>query len=291
MEIIGHILFVALATGCIYGLIGLSFTAIFNASGVLNFAQGDLAMVGAITAFFALTQYHLPFVVTLLIVIVVAALFGLLIQYGVLEPLIARQASHIYPVLATIGAGMVISIIAATMTNFTWVKVPPVLASEPWRLGNIVFHSQSLLIIITTGVLVLGFWLFQKKTIYGMALRANGFNPYMAGLIGTSRRGMLTLAFIISAGISGIAGLLVAPIVTATYNMGLNLVLKGFVAAMLGGIGNPYGALAGGICLGLIVSSITYFSSTYAEAATFIVLLLVLTLRPTGFFGVRYERA
>lgn len=283
-----QILVVGITEGCIYGLIGLSFTAIFNACGVINFAQGDYLMVGGVLGWLFLTNLELPIAAAFVGVIVALAILGFGTYRLLIQPLMNRRAAVTTMIIGTIAIAMIITGVTGLQTHYNYLRVPDFLGIKPWSFGGIFVAPQKVLAVVATAVLVFAFWWMLKRTIFGMALRATGFSKDVATLVGIRTSSMVALSFVISASISGVAGLVVAPFATPHALMGLPFVVKGFIAAIIGGFGNPYAALVGGLLLGIVTVLLTgYWSSAHAHIGTFIVLLIVLLIRPQGLFGER----
>jgi branched-chain amino acid transport system permease protein len=187
--------------------------------------------------------------------------------------------------LGTMAMGIIAAGGVGVYTRFWYMPINPFLGSEPWRIKGFSVDSQAILILIATVMLVVGYWFFLNRTRWGTALRATGFNREVSTLMGIRTSRMVGLAFVASGVIGAIAGILCAPLSAFTALDGLPLAVNGFIALIVGGWGNPYAAVLGGITLGLIRSLLTgYFSSTHAEVATFLVLMVVLQLKPTGLF-------
>jgi branched-chain amino acid transport system permease protein len=288
MELFIITLVSGISVGSIYGLIALTFTSIYNVSGVLNFSQGEFVMLGALGTFLFTKIFGLPFVVSLLFTVFLVSIVGVTLQKFMVAPLVIRGAAPSALILGTLAAGQIISGSVGIATNFEWVKIDPLLGSVPWRLLGIGIMPQSIIIILVTGLLVVAYWFFLKKTIAGRALRAVGCDSSMASLLAIRSSKMLRLAFIVSASMAAIAGILIAPVGFANATMGLDLVIKGFIASIFGGLGNPFAAVLGGLILGVLGALLSgYYSSAHAEIATFTILLLVLIPRPQGLFGQR----
>ena len=280
------ILFSGISIGSIYGLVALTFTSIYNASRVINFAQGEFVMLGSLGAFIFLGILRLPIVLTFLLTIAFVSIVGLAIQRLMVSPLVAKGAPVFTLILSTLSSGLIISGSVGAATEYAWFRVAPLAGSVPVRLFGVPIMPQNLFIIGATVLLVVAYRFFLKKTFTGVALRATGADRDMASLVGIRSSTMIGLAFAISAAMSAIAGILVAPIAHASAEMGLPLVIKGFIACIFGGLGNPYAAVLGGLILGIIGALLTgYFSSVYAEIVTFVILLLILIPRPAGLFG------
>ncbi len=282
------ILVSGISVGSIYGLVALTFTSIYNASRVINFAQGDFVMLGALGLFVFSGIFHLPIFVTFLLTIALVSIVGLAIQRLMVNPLMAQRAPLFTVLLGTLASGLIISGAVGAATEYAWLRVDPLVGVVPVRWFGVPIMPDNLLIIGATVLLVVAYRFFLKKTVVGMALRATGANRDMASLVGIRSSTMVGLAFVVSAAMSAIAGILVAPIAHASATMGLPLVIKGFIACIFGGLGNPYAAVLGGLTLGIIGAFLTgYYSSAYAEIATFTLLLLILIPRPQGLFGER----
>lgn len=279
-------LVVGLGTGSIYGLIGLGFTAVYNASGALNFALGDFAMLGAVLAFLSLSKLHLPFIIMPFVTMAGGLLIGLALQKLMVSPLFSRGASMLTVILGTMAFGMVMSGITGVASGYLYLRVDPFLGYAGWQFMGATIVPQNVLIMILAAVTILVFWYLLRRTKFGLALRATGFNKDAASLAGINTSRMAAYAFIISAVICGIAGAFVAPLGGAHADMGLPLAIKGFIAVIVGGVGNPFAAFIGGLIVGLIGSFVTaYGSSADAEIAVFMLLLVILVARPHGIFG------
>lgn len=276
-----------LSLGAVYGLVGFSFTAIYNTSRIINFFQGEFVMVGAVLTSLAIQQLHLPISVTLLIVILIVGALALGLHRIIIEPLLARGASLIPLMFSTVAAGMVMGGAVGLLTNFSFQPSPPMLGGDqPWHIGDVLVVPQYVIVLLSTALLVLGYWYMLSKSIFGIALRAVGIDSTTACMMGIPRLSVIAFSFLVSGVIAGIGGFLLAPLVGVQSEMGFPLVIKGFIAAVLGGLGNPYGAIVGGFIIGLISILLAgYLNVGYADVVLFCVLLAVLLLRPHGIFG------
>ena len=282
---LGPILVVGISLGSLYGLVGLAFTVIINATQLVNFGQGDFALVGVAVCWFFMSVLGLPLWLALPIAILAGALIGFVTDKAIVSPLLKKRAIPFAPILGTMAMGMIAAGIIGAYTGFYWMPISHFLSLEPWTIGGVNVDTQGGLIIIATVVLVIAYWVLLNKTLVGTALRASGFNRDVSALLGIETSRMVALSFVISGVISAIAGVLCAPLASFTAHSGLPLALNGFISLIIGGWGNPYAAVLGGVTLGLIRSFLTgYFSSAHAELATFVVLIGVLTLKPEGLF-------
>jgi branched-chain amino acid transport system permease protein len=280
------ILVVGVSLGSLFGLVGLAFTVIVNASQLLNFAQGDFAMIGVAVCWFFMSIVGLPLWLSFPLGVIAGGLFGLLTEKVIVTPLLRRGASQFPVMLGTMAMGIIAAGTVGVFTDFWWMEIRHFLGTDPWRVKEFFIDTQGALIIIATVVLVIGYWCLLNKTRLGIALRATGFNREVSMLLGIQTSRMVGLSFVISGVIAGIAGVLCAPLSAFSALDGLPLSVNGLIAVIVGGWGNPYAAVLGGITLGLIRALLTgYFSSAYAEAATFLVLIVVLTLKPKGLFA------
>lgn len=269
--------------GAVYALIALGFTIIYNASDVVNFAQGEFVMLGGMITWAAYAA-GLPLPLAALIAIVLTAALGVAINKFAIEP--ARGAPVVSLIIITIGASVFIQGGAQIIFDKQIHSFPAFSGDKPLNFLGATIQTQSLWVIGGALVVFIGLWLFFTRTLLGRAVLATSNNRQAAQLVGINTTFIMTLSFALSAAIGALAGVLATPITLVAYNVGIGFALKGFAGAMLGGMGNPKGALAGGFLIGLIEAMTAgYISSTYKEAAAFIVILLVLFLMPQGLFG------
>ncbi len=258
---------------------------IYNASDVVNFAQGEFVMLGGmVTVFAAAAGLPLPLAGALAVAVAVAT--GLILHQFAIEP--ARGASAVTLIIITIGASILLRGIAQVAFDKQFHKLPAISGEAPLNLGGAAIQPQSLWVLAGAAVIVLGLSLFLERTLMGKAVLATAANRLAARLVGINTRTVMSLAFGTSAAIGAVAGILITPITLTSYDVGTLLALKGFAAAMLGGMGSPFGAVAGGLILGLLEAfGAGYLSSTYKDAFAFLVILLVLLVAPQGLFGHR----
>lgn len=273
-----------LTMGAIYALVALGFVIIHNVTGIINFAQGEFVMLGAMSMV-TLTGLGLPLVPAILLSIIIVMLFVGLLEVTAIRSV--KKASPVTLVIITIGLSTVIRGAALLIWGTNPYKLEAFSGSETIHIGQATIVPQSLWVMGTAVlVLALTFFIFEY-TYWGKALRACMVNKFAARLMGISPKRMSLLAFMFSAALSALAGIVIAPITYATYDMGLMLGLKGFVAAVMGGLTSTPGAVAGGIALGLIESlGAGLISSGYKDGISFFILLLILFLKPGGIFGV-----
>ncbi|OQW55717.1 MAG: ABC transporter permease [Proteobacteria bacterium SG_bin9] len=274
-----------LTVGAVYALVALGFTLIYNASDVVNFAQGEFVMLGGmVTVFLAAAGVPLPLAALLAVIVSIAV--GLLLYWMAIEP--ARDASPVTLIIITIGASILLRGIAQILFDKQFHKLPSISGDTPVQLLGAAVQPQSFWVLGGTAVIVLLLYVFFERTVLGKAVLATAANRLAARLVGINTATIMALAFGGSAAIGAVAGILITPITLTSYDVGTLLALKGFAAAMLGGMGNPLGAVAGGLLLGLLESfGVGYISSAYKDAVAFVVILIVLFAAPQGLFGRR----
>ena len=281
--------FSGLTVGAVYALVALGFTLIYNASDVVNFAQGEFVMLGGmITVFLLAGGLWLPLAAVLGVLLTV--LVGLALYKFCIEP--ARGAAAVTLIIITIGASIFLRGLAQVVFDKRFHALPHWFGQSPINLGGASILPQSLVVLAGALVTVVLLFYFFERTLFGKAVLATAANRLAARLVGINTDVVVGFSFGVSAAIGAFAGILIAPITFTSYDVGTLLALKGFAAAMLGGMGNPIGAVAGGLLVGLLESiSAGLISSKYKDAIGFIVILFVLFAMPNGLFGKsRVER-
>ncbi len=297
-------LFNGLVLGSLYALIALGYTMVYGIVNLINFAHGDVLMVGALTALSAITLAHslapalpgwLLLIIGTLAAIPVCVLLSLVIERVAYRPL--RNAPRLAPLITAIG----VSILLQTMAMIIWgrnhLTYPVLLSPDPIALGPATVTSTKLLVIVLSAIIMLGLLVLVQRTRLGRAMRATAENPLVAGLMGVNPNAVIAATFAIGAALAAVAGVMYASVYSvADFYMGFIPGLKAFTAAVLGGIGNIPGAMLGGVLLGLIEAlgagyidqlSGGVFGSNYQDVFAFIVLCAVLILRPSGLLGER----
>ena len=275
--------FSGLTVGAVYALVALGFTLIYNASDVVNFAQGEFVMLGGMGTVFLLAM-GVPLPVAVIGAIGVTTLVGLGLYLFAIEP--ARGASAVTLIIITIGASIFLRGVASIIFDKRFHSLPHWFGPAPLSIGGASVLPQSLVVLAGAAILVVLLWAFFERTMFGKAVLATSANRLAAKLSGINTGFVVGFSFAISATIGAIAGILVTPITLTSYDVGTLLALKGFAAAMLGGMGNPLGAVIGGLVVGLVEGfGAGYLSSQYKDAFAFIVILIVLFAMPNGLFG------
>ena len=276
-------LFSGITVGATYALAALGFTLIYNASNVINFAQGEFIMLGGMRAFFFM-QSGLPLPLAILLAIAIPALVGMLLEKLAIEP--ARDAEVVTLIIITIGAALVIRGLIQIWLGKGAHSYPAFSGSEPIHLGGATLLPQSLWVLGVTALVVVALWYFFSRTLAGKAILATSCNRLAAELVGINTQWVLLVSFALSADLGAIGGVLLTPITLTSYDVGIMLGLKGFVAAVVGGLGNGLGAVVGGLLVGVIEAMAAgYISSAYKDAVPFVLILFILFFMPRGIFG------
>jgi branched-chain amino acid transport system permease protein len=265
----------ATASGCIYGLVALAYLLIIRPTGIINFAVGEWAMVGAFGGHFLLSRYEWPYPLGMAAAIAFLCLLGWLTERIAVRPLLERGAPLLAPVLALLG------VLVITREAIS-VSFPPDPLPVPYAFG---IQYQKYFIIGVTLMVFAGAWLFFEKTIWGRSFEAVSLNRKAAALMGINLPRVTALSFAGGAGVAGLAGLLVAPNTSAHYLMGVPLAIQGFTALVIGGVGRVEGALLGGLLLAFAEQlTIRYapIPGGYAQGVPLLFLIAFLIVRPSG---------
>jgi branched-chain amino acid transport system permease protein len=278
-------IFAGLTSGAIYALAGLGFAIIYNASNVINFAQGEFIMLGGmIVATLVAGGFPLP--AAILAALVTTMAVGLVLEKFAVER--ARDADVITIIIITIGASIFLRGAAQLIWDKDFYSLPAFSGETPIKIAGATLMPQSLWVIGVSVALIIALWWFFNCTLFGKAMLATSFNKLAARLMGIPVKRMLTVSFALSALLGAAAGIVVTPITFTSYETGIMLGLKGFAAAILGGLGSGMGAVVGGLIVGIIEAMASgYLSSAYKDVTAFIIILFVLLFLPTGLFGNR----
>lgn len=276
-------IFAGVTVGATYALAALGFSIIYNASGVVNFAQGEFIMLGGMIGAF-LVAAGAPLALAVVAAVIAVAAIGLIVAKTAIEP--ARGADVTTLIIITIGVSMVLRGGVEVTMGKGGHALPPFSGDKPIALAGATILPQSLWVVATTLAVVAGLAVFFERTRLGKGILATAYNRLAAQLVGVDTRRVLSVSFALSAALGAIGGVLIAPIANTSYDAGVMLGLKGFVAATIGGLGSGVGAIAGGVALGLLESlTAGYLSSAYKDAAAFVIVLVILLVRPSGMFG------
>jgi branched-chain amino acid transport system permease protein len=284
MDIFFQLVVTGLAVGCLYALIALGFTIIFNATEVINIAQGEFVMMGGFVTFW-LIDNGIPTWAAIVITILAIGALGIAIQRGLFQP--TRKATVLNLVLITVGLSILLSSFALIVWGAEATSYEP-FVSGALNAGGVVITWQSLIVILTTLAAMIGLHFLYQRTRLGQAMLATSMNKEAASAMGINVKLMIMISFGIAAAFGGLGGVIMTPIVPTYYGIGLAFTLKGFAAGMLGGLGSITGALVGGLALGLLESFITgYITSGYRDVIAMSIIILILMFRPGGILGSR----
>ncbi len=279
-----QVLISGIVVGCVYGMAALGFTIVYNATKIINFANGEFMMLGGVLLAGAAISIKMPMPFAIATAVAGCALVGWVLQRGVLD--LARNSDPLTLVMLTIGAALALRGAAALVFGRDIAFVPEFGLLPLVLLGNVYIPSQGLWIIMVLVVVSTALWYVFSRTMIGKAMRAASQEPRAAALCGIEPRHAAAIAMVLAGCIGGLAGAMLAPISAAFYENGIFLGLKGFAAAVAGGLGNPMGAVVGGLLIG-IVESLTagFVASGFKDAVSSVLLILVLILRPQGLVG------
>jgi branched-chain amino acid transport system permease protein len=275
-----------LTLGCVYALIALGYTMVYGIIKLINFAHGEVYMIGAYIGMVAITRLHFPIWVAILLAMGVCILLALLMERVAYRPLRKSKSSRLSSLISAIGVSIFLSTLMQLIhgpqtTNFS-VDFP-----FKWNIGVIHFSGSQLVILVVTALLMLGLTLFVKYTKTGKAMRACSEEQDAAWLMGINVNRIIAVTFVAGAALAAVAGVLIGMYTNAfSPMMGTMAGLKAFAAAVLGGIGSIPGAMVGGLFLGVAeVFGVVYIDSAFRDAIAFAILILVLLFRPTGLLG------
>lgn len=285
MDILIPLTVSGLERGAAYALIAVGFTVIFSSTQVLNFAQGEFLMVGAMLGFAFFSIVGLPLPVALLLAVLAGGLLGLILDRVLINPLERRGASKINTIIATLAFGLVASQGMGVGISRNTEPVQSLVRGAPLTAGPVRISQQGLLIITVTAVIAVALWWFFSRTDVGLAVRAIGYNREGAMALGLNVSVLVAGTLVVSGVIAAIAGVLVGAVTGASAYMGLTYGVKGFAGAVLGGLGNPIAAVVGGLIIGIMESlGQFYLPRGYGSVLPYVVLIAVLLVRPGGLF-------
>jgi branched-chain amino acid transport system permease protein len=286
MDQIGVLLLAGLTNGSVYGLVGLSISLIYGTNRVINFAQGEFVMLGAMSAILFMVTFSLPLYVSIPGIIVVVLIAALALEFGIYRPLVKRGAPPLTIMIGTLSAAIIASGAALLIWGPQQLYVPSIFSLDAMRAGPLTTNAQQLAIIATFAIFLLMTWYLLYRTSFGLCIRATGVNPRIALLMGIRSSRVIRFGFMFSGLVSGLVGLLIGPLLGGQVQMGVTLTVKGFLAAILGGLGSPFASAAGGVLIALVEALVAgYGSSLYAEPIIFALILLILFFRPYGLLG------
>ena len=274
-----------LVLGAMYALVASGLTLIWGTMKMLNFAHGELYMLGGFGIYFGIVTLQLPIWLVVPLVVIGIFIFAIVLEKTVVSPLLKRPGWDVSAVVATMGVGIFIQNFAFKMWGGDFRHVPYVVDGTMEILGvRLAWHR--IYILVMAVVVLVGFWQVMKRTRFGMAMRATSFDSETATLMGIPYRRIYTITFGLSACLAALAGTALAPIYSVNPWMGMAPLIKGFIVVILGGLGSFAGAILGGFIIGLSESfSVLFLSSGWKDLVSFVLFIVILVIRPQGLLG------
>jgi branched-chain amino acid transport system permease protein len=277
-----------LTNGFVYGLIGLGIAVVFRGARIINAMQGDVALIGAVLAYLASVSFGLPMPVGFMIGVVAGGLTGFLVDRLMIRPTLKRRGSEDSLLLVTLGGAFAVSAAVLLYFGRDSYPMPGIGGNDIVDVFDASMRVHAIWLIVISLAVVASLRWFYAKTLVGQALLAASIDPEGALTLGINVGRMRALTFGLGGLVGGLAGVLVAPLINIQYEMGLLLTLKGFAAAILGGLSSPFGAIFGGVLLGLVESlAIVTISSGYKDVVSMTLLIAIMIVLPQGLFGRR----
>jgi branched-chain amino acid transport system permease protein len=276
-----------LMLGSSYALIAVGYSLIFGVMGLLHFAHGEVFMVGAFIALQLVLFLHVSLPIAMLGAMTATAILGIIIAATGFLPIKKQYVAA--PLIATIGLGIIIQNLAVKIFGGEPVRFPETIALVNYKIGQVMINSLQILMLCVTLALMILLSVYIKNTKMGKAMRASAERPITASLLGVNYKKVVLVTFTIASALAGVAGVLTGLVFgTVSPFMSGPATLKGLVVMLMGGLGNLVGAVVCGIILGILeIFSVAYLSASYRDSLTFVILILVLILKPEGLFGVR----
>lgn len=274
--------------GSIYAIVALGFTLVFGVLGIINMAHGEIFMIGAFIGVLTTSVLGLPLWMAFLASIIVTAILGYFLEIFSLRPLRGKKGvSHLAPLISTIGVSILLENLSHHLFGAGNKPFRSPFAEIRFEVGSITIYLVQIVIFVISIALMIGLSIWLSKTKAGKALRATAENLETASILGVDTKKIITLTVVIASAMGGIAGILVGMAFNSVSpQMGLSMGLKGLAIIILGGMGNVKGAMAGGLILGLSETMlVAYGDSGYRDAIAFIMIILILLIRPQGLFG------
>ncbi|NLX19618.1 MAG: branched-chain amino acid ABC transporter permease [Desulfobulbus sp.] len=284
LELFFQYLFAGITYGSLYAIVAIGFNIIYNTTGIINFAQGEFVMLGGMISI-SLLQF-MPLGAAIAVAVLITMLIGAAIEMLFIRWLVHPSVLRL--VIITIGISILLRESALHIWGESIRSLPYFYGNEitTFSLGSVNISPQVIWVILACAVMMVGLNIFFRSTPIGREMRACAANRTAALLCGVNTRNMVTLSFMLSAGIGALAGCVMSPITYTQYDSGASLAIKGFTVAILGGLGNSMAAVAAGLLLGIIEAfSVTVVPLAFQDAVTITILLIILFVRPHGIFG------
>ena len=283
MELIPQLIVSGIAAGALYALVAIGLVLIYKATEIVNFAQGESVTVGAYMGWLFVTEFHMPYFPAIAAVMVASALVGMVVERVAYRPLIKSPAFTV--ILATLAVGLIIKNVIRLIWHDTPRTISGALSAEPIEFGGVLITPERLAIMATVAIVVTALMLFFRFTKLGKAMRATAQSQEAAALMGISVSGIFSKTWALGSALGGIAGVLIAPLVGINTELG-SVLIPGFVAAIVGGFTSIPGAIVGGVMVGVFENFAGVFvSSSFKRVVSFVILVAVLMIKPSGLFG------
>lgn len=283
MDLLPQLIVSGIAAGCLYALVAIGLVLIYKATDIVNFAQGESVTVGAYMGWLMVSEFQMPYLPAMGVVLVGSALVGMLVERIAYRPLIKSPPFTV--ILATLAIGLLITNIIRLIWQDTPRTIPGVLSAEPLEFGGVLITPERLGIMITVVIVVLMLMAFFRYSKLGKAMRATAQSQEAASLMGISVPGIFSKTWALGSALGGLAGMLIAPLVGINTELG-GVLIPGFVAAIVGGFTSIPGAIVGGLMVGVLENlGGVYVSSSFKRVVSFIILIAVLMIKPSGLFG------
>jgi branched-chain amino acid transport system permease protein len=272
--------------GSTYGLVAIGYTLIFGVLRLLNFAHGEVFMVGAFVGLQAVVWWHVGPLVALLVGMAGAAALGVLVELVAFRPL-RHSGNELAPIVSTIGVGLVLQEVMTKLYGAQQTPFPAQFASGGLTLGPVSVGWTQVFILVVAILAMFGLHVLVRYTRYGVAMRAASENVHVARILGVNVDRVIIVTFAVASALGGMAGVLVGMAFNAISPfMGVQMVIKGLAIMLIGGLGSIYGAMVGGLILGVVeVLSVAYFDSSYRDAFAFGLMIVILLIKPRGLFA------
>jgi branched-chain amino acid transport system permease protein len=283
-----------LMLGGTYALVAIGYSLVFGVLRLIHLAHGEVFMVGAYIGLEVMLAFNVGPVVALAAAIVGTALLGIVLELIVFRPIRRKGGSFLAPMVTSIGAGLILQEVFTKIFGAEQSEFPAGLGNDTYHLGPLLVSATQVFIMAVAVLSMIVLHLFISRTRYGMAMRAVAENVEIASVLGINTDAVIMLTFAVASGLAGIAGVLVGLAYTAVSPfMGINMAVKGLAIMLVGGLGSIYGAMVGGLLLGIVeVLCVAYAASSYRDAVAFGLMIVILLVRPRGLFatGMSAER-
>jgi branched-chain amino acid transport system permease protein len=290
MTDLAQLILSGIALGMIYALLAFGYSVTFSTSRTINFAQGEFLMVGAIVGLTMETRLHLPYLGATVGAAIAGVFLGLLLEYAAIRRAL-RTGSTATWILATVALGIILRNAAERIWGTDDLPFPAPLGNQPLIVGGVRILPQEILVIVVASLIMGALELFRRRSAYGKAITAVASDRDTAALMGINVGRVMTLSFIISSVLAAVAGVLVAPLTLVSPTMGTLLGTKAYAVAIIGGLQSGLGGVVGGLLLGLSEQfTARYISTGFKDTPGFVLLILILLVKPSGLFGKRTVR-